>query len=157
MPKIGIVGSGNVGATTALYLAQLEIGDITMVDIVEGVPQGKAPRPQELAGEGGGLGARRGAELALDLAREAPVGLERHRLLATRGEPAEEEAHRRLLERILGEDALRRLHDLGRAAHREGQRTLREREPGRAVAKPLALGLKLKSLARRFIPLSSTR
>lgn len=42
MPKIGIVGSGNVGATVALYAAQLELGDIAMVDIIEGVPQGKA-------------------------------------------------------------------------------------------------------------------
>ncbi|MBI4551280.1 MAG: malate dehydrogenase [Candidatus Latescibacteria bacterium] len=42
MPKIGVVGSGNVGATVALYAAQLELGDITMVDIIEGVPQGKA-------------------------------------------------------------------------------------------------------------------
>ncbi|MBM3262817.1 MAG: malate dehydrogenase [candidate division Zixibacteria bacterium] len=42
MPKIGIVGSGNVGATTALYVAQLELGDVALIDIVEGVPQGKA-------------------------------------------------------------------------------------------------------------------
>ncbi len=42
MPKIGVVGAGNVGATAALYTAQLELGDVTLVDIVDGVPQGKA-------------------------------------------------------------------------------------------------------------------
>ncbi len=42
MPKIGVVGAGNVGATAALYAAQLELGDVILVDIVDGVPQGKA-------------------------------------------------------------------------------------------------------------------
>ena len=42
MPKIGVVGAGNVGATAALYAAQLELGDVMLVDIVDGVPQGKA-------------------------------------------------------------------------------------------------------------------
>jgi malate dehydrogenase len=40
--KITVVGAGNVGATAALYLAQKELGDIYLVDVVEGVPQGKA-------------------------------------------------------------------------------------------------------------------
>ena len=38
--KITVVGSGHVGATTALYLAQKELGDVVLVDIVEGLPQG---------------------------------------------------------------------------------------------------------------------
>lgn len=42
MPKIGIVGAGNVGTTTALYATQMALGDVMLVDIVEGVPQGKA-------------------------------------------------------------------------------------------------------------------
>lgn len=42
MPKIGFVGAGNVGATAALYAAQQELGDVTLVDVVDGVPQGKA-------------------------------------------------------------------------------------------------------------------
>ena len=42
MPKIGVVGAGNVGATAALYAAQLELGDVMLFDIVDGVPQGKA-------------------------------------------------------------------------------------------------------------------
>ncbi|MCC7352432.1 MAG: malate dehydrogenase [Anaerolineae bacterium] len=42
--KITIVGAGNVGAMTALWLAERELGDIVMVDIpqVDGMPQGKA-------------------------------------------------------------------------------------------------------------------
>ena len=40
--KVTVVGSGNVGATTALRLAQAELCDVVMTDIVEGIPQGKA-------------------------------------------------------------------------------------------------------------------
>src|SRR5947208_9790069 len=40
--KITVVGAGNVGATAAHWLASKELGDILLVDIVEGVPQGKA-------------------------------------------------------------------------------------------------------------------
>ena len=40
--KITIVGSGNVGATAAHWAASKELGDVVLVDIVEGVPQGKA-------------------------------------------------------------------------------------------------------------------
>lgn len=41
-PKISVIGAGNVGASAALKLAELELGDIVLVDIVEGMPQGKA-------------------------------------------------------------------------------------------------------------------
>lgn len=51
--KITIVGAGNVGATAAHWAATKELGDVVLVDIVEGVPQGKA----------------------LDLWEAAPVGL----------------------------------------------------------------------------------
>ncbi len=51
--KITIVGAGNVGATAAHWAASKELGDVVLVDIVEGVPQGKA----------------------LDLWEAAPVGL----------------------------------------------------------------------------------
>lgn len=40
--KITIVGAGNVGATAAHWAAERELGDIVLVDIVEGLPQGKA-------------------------------------------------------------------------------------------------------------------
>ncbi|MEW5993014.1 MAG: malate dehydrogenase [Candidatus Zixiibacteriota bacterium] len=39
--KIAVIGAGNVGASCALYLAEANIADIVMVDIIEGVPQGK--------------------------------------------------------------------------------------------------------------------
>lgn len=40
--KITVVGAGNVGATAAHWLASKELGDVVLVDIQEGVPQGKA-------------------------------------------------------------------------------------------------------------------
>jgi len=40
--KITIVGAGNVGATAAHWAASKELGDIVLVDVMEGVPQGKA-------------------------------------------------------------------------------------------------------------------
>ena len=40
--KISVVGAGNVGATVAQLIAYKELGDVVMVDIVEGLPQGKA-------------------------------------------------------------------------------------------------------------------
>jgi len=40
--KISVVGAGNVGATVAQLIAYKELGDVIMVDIVEGLPQGKA-------------------------------------------------------------------------------------------------------------------
>ena len=40
--KITVVGAGNVGATTAQRLAEKEIGDVVLVDIVQDMPQGKA-------------------------------------------------------------------------------------------------------------------
>lgn len=40
--KIGVIGGGYVGSTTAQRLAEKELGDVVLVDIVEGMPQGKA-------------------------------------------------------------------------------------------------------------------
>ncbi len=39
--KITIVGSGNVGATAAHWMASKELGDVVLIDIIDGVPQGK--------------------------------------------------------------------------------------------------------------------
>jgi len=61
--KITVVGAGNVGATAAHWLAAKELGDVVLVDIVEGVPQGKA----------------------LDLAEAAPVEGYDVRLIGTNG------------------------------------------------------------------------
>jgi malate dehydrogenase len=40
--KLTIVGGGNVGATAAHWAAEKELGDIVLLDILEGIPQGKA-------------------------------------------------------------------------------------------------------------------
>ncbi len=40
--RVAIIGAGNVGASTALYLAERGLADVVLVDIVEGMPQGKA-------------------------------------------------------------------------------------------------------------------
>jgi len=40
--KITVVGAGNVGATAAQRLAEKALGDVVLIDIIEGVPQGKA-------------------------------------------------------------------------------------------------------------------
>lgn len=40
--KISIIGAGFVGATAAHWAAEKELGDIVVVDIIEGLPQGKA-------------------------------------------------------------------------------------------------------------------
>ena len=41
MHKISIIGAGMTGATTALWLAERELADLVLVDVVEGMPQGK--------------------------------------------------------------------------------------------------------------------
>src|SRR5256714_6505322 len=61
--KITVVGAGNVGATAAHWLAAKELGDVVLVDIVEGVPQGKS----------------------LDLAEAAPIEGFDVRLVGTNG------------------------------------------------------------------------
>ena len=40
--KIACIGAGNVGATVAQYCLDMQLGDVVLYDIVEGLPQGKA-------------------------------------------------------------------------------------------------------------------
>src|SRR5438477_8290408 len=40
--KVTVVGAGNVGANCALRIADKELADVVLIDVVEGVPQGKA-------------------------------------------------------------------------------------------------------------------
>ncbi|MDX2150872.1 MAG: malate dehydrogenase [Bryobacteraceae bacterium] len=40
--KVTVIGAGNVGANCALRIASKELADVVLVDVVEGVPQGKA-------------------------------------------------------------------------------------------------------------------
>ncbi len=41
-PKVSVIGAGHVGATLAMRIAESGLADVVMVDIVEGMPQGKA-------------------------------------------------------------------------------------------------------------------
>jgi malate dehydrogenase len=45
--KVSIIGAGMTGSTTAHWLAEREIADLVLVDILEGTPQGKALDLQE--------------------------------------------------------------------------------------------------------------
>src|SRR5512142_1592894 len=40
--KVSIVGAGMTGSTTAHWLAERDLADLVLVDVVEGMPQGKA-------------------------------------------------------------------------------------------------------------------
>jgi malate dehydrogenase len=54
--KVAVIGAGNVGASTALYVAERGLADVTLIDILEGMPQGKALDVQQSAplwGKGG--------------------------------------------------------------------------------------------------------
>ncbi len=42
MSKVSVIGAGNVGATSVYYIAEKNIADIVMVDVVEGLPQSKS-------------------------------------------------------------------------------------------------------------------
>ena len=41
MSKISVIGAGNVGATAVYYIAEKNLGDIVMIDVVQGLPQSK--------------------------------------------------------------------------------------------------------------------
>ena len=40
--KLSVIGAGNVGATCAMWAGRRELGDVVLLDIVDGLPQGKA-------------------------------------------------------------------------------------------------------------------
>ena len=42
MKKISIVGAGNTGATAAHWLAERELANVVLLDVVVGMPQGKS-------------------------------------------------------------------------------------------------------------------
>ena len=42
MSKVTVIGSGNVGATVAQYVAEKDIADVVLIDIIDGMPQGKS-------------------------------------------------------------------------------------------------------------------
>ena len=95
--KVTVVGAGNVGATCAQVLATRDYADVVLVDIKEGLPQGKAldidqmgavlgfepnvDRPQRLRRDGGLVGRRRDRWLA---------ALTRHVARRSRGDERED-------------------------------------------------------------------
>lgn len=42
MSKVTVVGGGNVGAMAAFCIGEMEIADVVLLDVIEGMPQGKA-------------------------------------------------------------------------------------------------------------------
>jgi len=51
--KISVIGAGNVGATVTNKVAEMELGDVVVVDIIDGLPQGKGLDMLESAPIGG--------------------------------------------------------------------------------------------------------
>lgn len=49
MSKVTVVGAGFVGATVAQYVAEKDLADVVVVDIIEGMPQGKSLDMMEAA------------------------------------------------------------------------------------------------------------
>lgn len=47
--KVAVIGGGNVGANAALFLAERGLADLTLIDIVDGLPQGKSLDMQQAA------------------------------------------------------------------------------------------------------------
>jgi malate dehydrogenase len=47
--KVAVIGGGNVGASAALFVAERGLADVTLIDIVDGIPQGKSLDMQQAA------------------------------------------------------------------------------------------------------------
>jgi len=52
--KVAVLGAGNVGATVAARLVEDDVADVVLVDVIEGMPQGKALDLAEATPVGGG-------------------------------------------------------------------------------------------------------
>jgi malate dehydrogenase len=91
--KVTVVGAGNVGATVAQRLVEKQIADVALVDILEGVPQGKAldimeSAPVErfdarLAGSNGYEGAAGSDVVVITAGIPRKPGMSRDDLVAT--------------------------------------------------------------------------
>ena len=42
MKKVGIIGSGNVGTNAAFYIAEKRVADVCLIDVIEGLAEGKS-------------------------------------------------------------------------------------------------------------------
>lgn len=92
--KVAVIGAGNVGATVAMRVAEKELADVVLIDVLEGVPAGKALDLSEAApieghdaavvGVTNDYEAARGADLVVITAGIArKPGMSRDDLLAT--------------------------------------------------------------------------
>jgi malate dehydrogenase len=70
--KVTVVGAGNVGATAAQRIVEREIADVVLIDILEGIPQGKALDMLESAPVEG-FGAKISGSNAYDLSVDSDV------------------------------------------------------------------------------------
>jgi malate dehydrogenase len=66
-PKIALVGAGQIGGTLAYLVGLKELGDVTLIDVMEGVPQGKALDIAESSSVEGFNGAYKGSNDFKDL------------------------------------------------------------------------------------------
>ena len=87
--KVTVIGAGNVGATTAQRIAEAGLADVVLVDIVEGLPQGKG---LDLAEAAPVVGPRRADHRHQRLRRHGR--LRRHRRDLRPGPPAGHEPRR---------------------------------------------------------------
>ncbi|MCL2137084.1 MAG: malate dehydrogenase, partial [Coriobacteriia bacterium] len=53
LPKVSVIGAGNVGATTSHILLTCDLADVVMVDVVPGVAEGKAMDMMHMRGNEG--------------------------------------------------------------------------------------------------------
>lgn len=94
--KVVVVGAGNVGATTAQRIAEKELADVVLIDVIEGIPMGKALDLSE-SGPLEGFDANISGSMSIDAAKDADLvvitaglprkpGTSRDDLLKTNGE-----------------------------------------------------------------------
>jgi malate dehydrogenase len=92
--KVTVIGAGNVGATAAMRVAEKELADVVLIDIIEGVPAGKALDLTEAApierhdarisGASGDYGPARGSDIVIITAGiPRKPGMSRDDLLST--------------------------------------------------------------------------
>jgi malate dehydrogenase len=96
MPKISIIGAGMTGATAAHWLAERELGDLVLVDVVEGMPQGKGldmlqampiiSRDVEIVGSNDYAATRGSDVVILTAGQPRKPGMSRDDLLAANAE-----------------------------------------------------------------------
>ena len=92
--KVTVIGAGNVGATAAMRVAEKELADVVLIDIIEGIPAGKAldlteaapieKHDARISGASGDYGPARGSDIVIITAGiPRKPGMSRDDLLST--------------------------------------------------------------------------